>query len=446
MSKLFSAALAIGLSWVASGWLSIAQAALVTAAGYTNDFSTQPPVTDWSTRALEGAAGNLTTADQLDAAVQGVSASSVATALGADASADPPPAAGTATWSALGRYVQTRPTGVDATLLMCTLVNGLGLKAAGLNLSYDFTTNGPATEEVPGHRVYYSLTGQPGSWVVLPSLCSAAPGRLSTNLSLSWPAGGTVYLLWADDNGSPSPDPACQIDNVSVTVMPAEPEPAVILASPTNTAAPERGSVTFQVVADGNPAPTYQWFKNDVPIQGATNSSYSLDWVLWSDNGARFYVVVSNWVTNVSYVVTSAVAILTVEPDLEAPSLVQVLPPPDSTVTRLTEIEVTFSEPVTGVDAADLLINGTPASGLTVRSPAVYVFQFSQPATGQVQVTWASGHGITDLAAAANGFAGTPFSYTLRAALSVADVRITEFMAANTRTLADEDGQYSDWI
>jgi hypothetical protein len=446
MSKLFSAALAIGLSWVASGWLSIAQAALVTAAGYTNDFSTQPPVTDWSTRALEGAAGNLTTADQLDAAVQGVSASSVATALGADASADPPPAAGTATWSALGRYVQTRPTGVDATLLMCTLVNGLGLKAAGLNLSYDFTTNGPATEEVPGHRVYYSLTGQPGSWVVLPSLCSAAPGRLSTNLSLSWPAGGTVYLLWADDNGSPSPDPACQIDNVSVTVIPAGPEPAVILASPTNTAAPERGSVTFQVVADGNPAPTYQWFKNDVPIQGATNSSYSLDWVLWSDNGARFYVVVSNWVTNVSYVVTSAVAILTVEPDLEAPSLVQVLPPPDSTVTRLTEIEVTFSEPVTGVDAPDLLINGTPASGLTVRSPAVYVFQFSQPATGQVQVTWASGHGITDLAAAANGFAGTPFSYTLRAALSVADVRITEFMAANTRTLADEDGQYSDWI
>ncbi len=27
-----------------------------------------------------------------------------------------------------------------------------------------------------------------------------------------------------------------------------------------------------------------------------------------------------------------------------------------------------------------------------------------------------------------------------------ADVIISEFMASNTRTLADEDGQYSDWI
>lgn len=29
---------------------------------------------------------------------------------------------------------------------------------------------------------------------------------------------------------------------------------------------------------------------------------------------------------------------------------------------------------------------------------------------------------------------------------SIAQVRITEFMASNTSTLADEDGDFSDWI
>ena len=66
-------------------------------------------------------------------------------------------------------------------------------------------------------------------------------------------------------------------------------------------------------------------------------------------------------------------------------------------VTNLTEASVTFSEPVTGVDAADLLINGTPAFGFS-GSGSNYTFSFAQPAFGTVAFTWATGHAITDLA------------------------------------------------
>jgi len=60
---------------------------------------------------------------------------------------------------------------------------------------------GPADEDIPVYRVYFSLTGLPGQWQVIPSLCSVT-GRLSATLNLGhWPAGGTLYVLWADDNG-----------------------------------------------------------------------------------------------------------------------------------------------------------------------------------------------------------------------------------------------------
>ena len=47
---------------------------------------------------------------------------------------------------------------------MCTLVNDLGGNASGVTISYNFTTTIPVTEEILGHRVYYSLTGAAGTW------------------------------------------------------------------------------------------------------------------------------------------------------------------------------------------------------------------------------------------------------------------------------------------
>ena len=47
--------------------------------------------------------------------------------------------------------------------------------------------------------------------------------------------------------------------------------------------------------------------------------------------------------------------------DLTAPTLTARTPAPGATVTNLSQIAVTFSETVQGVDAGDLLVNGVPA-------------------------------------------------------------------------------------
>src|SRR5437899_2016202 len=106
------------------------QGASVGPGGYTNSFNVQPSAGDWAGLSIGTSSGTITTAAGLDAAVQAVAAGSITTALVADATV-PPAANGTPQWSSTGFYVQTRPTGVDASLLMCTLVNNSGGNASG---------------------------------------------------------------------------------------------------------------------------------------------------------------------------------------------------------------------------------------------------------------------------------------------------------------------------
>jgi CotH kinase protein/Concanavalin A-like lectin/glucanases superfamily/Bacterial Ig domain/Lamin Tail Domain/Immunoglobulin domain len=131
--------------------------------------------------------------------------------------------------------------------------------------------------------------------------------------------------------------------------------------------------------------------------------------------------------------------------DNTPPTVASVDPPAGNTVNALTQIEVRFSENVTGVDAGDLLVDGVPAAGLTAVSGSTYRFQFAQPAQGTVNISWALGHGIQDAAAVPNGFEGGGWSYELNPAAQAVLI-ISEFMAANVDTLKDEDGESSDWI
>ncbi|MFM1769719.1 MAG: hypothetical protein RJA22_2248 [Verrucomicrobiota bacterium] len=128
------------------------------------------------------------------------------------------------------------------------------------------------------------------------------------------------------------------------------------------------------------------------------------------------------------------------------PTVASILPQIAAALPSLGEVQISFSEAVTGVQAADLLINGSPATNLVVVSPTLHVFRFAQPAPGTVTMAWAPGHGITDLASPANAFSGGTWTYTLDPSASLATLVITEFMASNTRTLPDEDGAYEDWI
>jgi hypothetical protein len=134
--------------------------------------------------------------------------------------------------------------------------------------------------------------------------------------------------------------------------------------------------------------------------------------------------------------------------DQTPPTVVDLFPAVGATTRSLTQIEVTFSEDVTGIDASDLLINGLPASNMSKVPGGPYIFQFTEPAAGTVNVNWKTAHGITDLAPAPNAFAGGAWSYQLDPSAGTADLVINEVLASNVSTngLADEDGEQSDWI
>lgn len=66
-----------------------------------------------------------------------------------------------------------------------------------------------------------------------------------------------------------------------------------ITTQPQSAAVPEHQSVTFFVQVTGTPPPTFQWYKNDNPIAGATASSYTITDVDAGDV-ANYRVVVTN--------------------------------------------------------------------------------------------------------------------------------------------------------
>ncbi len=110
--------------------------------------------------------------------------------------------------------------------------------------------------------------------------------------------------------------------------------------------------------------------------------------------------------------------------DAVPPALAGVVPTPGATVAALTNIAITFSEFVTGVDAADLRINGVAAAGVSGAGDGPYVFTFPQPALGVVSVAWDDGHGIADTSG--NAFPSTPWSYSLNT--NSAGIVISEIM------------------
>jgi hypothetical protein len=132
--------------------------------------------------------------------------------------------------------------------------------------------------------------------------------------------------------------------------------------------------------------------------------------------------------------------------DSTPPEMGLVNPPPGVVVRELDQIEITFTEPVQGVNAADLLLNEEPATALIQLSASHYLFQLNPLPPGVVSVTWSSDHGITDLAVSANAFGGGTWSYTVNPDLALEEIRITEFLASNRTGLLDEDGDAEDWI
>ena len=292
-----------GLSTTSAIVTSIVQGMVL----YSDDFSSQPPAGRWSYLSVAGGGGDIITAAALDTAVAALTAAEIANQVVADTNS-PPAGNSSALWSPSGGYLQTRPAGTKFIALMATLTNNTGVDLQSFAVGYTFTQAGILNEEINGHRVYFSLTGVANSWTNLPSLSSTASGPLVTNINVTWRSNSIVYLLWADDNGSPGQDTANQIDNFFVS---ATTPPTIISLTPANAQACPGGAVNFMVNATGIPPLRYQWRKlsadktND--IANATNATFAIASAGTNDEGG-YVVVVSNYAGGI----TSFVATLTI--------------------------------------------------------------------------------------------------------------------------------------
>lgn len=207
------------LAWVCFLWLGqwgTSGAVGIGPAGKFLTFDTVPSAGEFATAAVAGGGANFTSPEALDAAVAATDAKLITNGL--TLSATVPPSTSTAgfryntTWQAL----QSRPAGVASVMMKMTLRNETGTELHALPFSYDFGVQSAFPGELPGHYVYWSFTGEPGSWTRIDSLSgNGTPGRLGAILPLqAWQPNAELYLLWVDDNADAGTDPSYTIDNL----------------------------------------------------------------------------------------------------------------------------------------------------------------------------------------------------------------------------------------
>lgn len=133
--------------------------------------------------------------------------------------------------------------------------------------------------------------------------------------------------------------------------------------------------------------------------------------------------------------------------DPDGPAIARRQPPFGAELKFLREVEVTFNHAVLGVDAQDLLLNGTPAVSVTGIGAGPYRFRFPDPApAGDSLLAWRNGHGITSAEVVPHAFSGSPWGYTIFPGLTRPDVVINEIVAENLEGQKDEDEDPEDWI
>lgn len=142
-----------------------------------------------------------------------------------------------------------------------------------------------------------------------------------------------------------------------------------ISTHPSNETIIEGNPVTLSVLATGNPAPDYQWKKNNVNIPGANSNTYQISSSDRNDAGS-YTVVVSNVVSSI----TSNVAVLTIH---YAPEITD---NPDPATQRVGDT-ITFSVTAAGVPSPSYQwkLDGSNITGATGDS---YTINSIEPVNG----------------------------------------------------------------
>ena len=175
---------------------------------------------------------------------------------------------------------------------------------------------------------------------------------------------------------------------------------------------------------------------SDFPVE-------SLDAVLRPGTNHIAVLGASSALTDAAFVLDASVQVVR---DRTPPVVDRTVPEGGSVVRAFNRFEILLSEAVQGVDAADLRINGNAATNVLVVAPDDYVFEFASPPPGPVEVTFRPDHGITDTSRLRNPLASVTWSLQVDPTAPPEGFVISEFMADNTRTLRDDDGDRTDWL
>ena len=205
----FFAALLFTLSVLLLTPRVVAQIVIGPGGSAVQTFNSLPAVADgWSGLSVGTLAATFTTAAALDGhVITNASTNLITTALTANGTV-PPLTASLPRWNSAGLYLQTKASANDYLLLLARVRNGTGSNVTHVIVSYDWDQKAanPVNESIPGHRAFYSLTGLPGSWTLIPEFSTFTTNSTGQTLTAMlplgvWTNGALLHLLWADDNG-----------------------------------------------------------------------------------------------------------------------------------------------------------------------------------------------------------------------------------------------------
>ncbi|HEY0457193.1 MAG TPA: lamin tail domain-containing protein, partial [Verrucomicrobiae bacterium] len=290
-----------------------------------------------------------------------------------------------------------------------------------------------------------------------PALAEPVPYQNFTVTNLSWLLEGTNMIAVQAFNASLAGSSDFTIDLLMTSSAPDTNPPVVISKTPPPGTVGSMGQVTVTFSESVQGIDAADFLVNGVAATNVVVSG-NLDNYTFSFTPPPYGNVQITWAANHGITDYGTPAVNPFDAngagatwsytyrDITAPTVVSANPPKFVTVHNLNQITITFSEPVSGVDASDLLISGTPATGLVVNSSSTYTFQFPAVAPGTVNIAFAGNAGIQDLAAPPNNFAGDNWNYIVDPNASSTGVRINEFVSANANGIKDDFGNNEDWI
>lgn len=214
---------------------------------------------------------------------------------------------------------------------------------------------------------------------------------LNTNLVQ---AGTNLVAVEVHQGNAGSSDLSFDLELTAALTAPTNAPPIVSITAPlpgTILAAP--GSMVIEVTAqdpDGI-VTNVAFYANDTWLGDDPSSPYTF---AWANVPAGEYVLRAV-AADVYGLSASSDSVEVVVSGSTAPPRIAGQSPPPGVVSNLVQVEIQFTKAVIGVDAADLLINGTPARAVS-GSGESYRFVFLPLPAGTATVQWSPSHGITD--------------------------------------------------